>query len=42
MARITTLAPAKVSVARDRLLQTASGLFYREGVNSVGVDRIVS
>ena len=42
MARITSLAPGKVSAARDRLLQTASALFYSEGVNSVGVDRIVS
>lgn len=26
---------------RDRLLEVASDLFYREGVNSVGVDRIL-
>ena len=39
---ITNLPPAKVSEPRRRLLETASRLFYREGVNSVGVDRIVS
>lgn len=39
---ITDLPPAKVSEPRDRLLETASALFYREGINSVGVDRIVS
>jgi AcrR family transcriptional regulator len=39
---ITNLPPGKVSEARSRLLETASGLFYREGVNNVGVDRIVS
>ena len=40
--RIATLPPAKDSEPRARLLATASGLFYREGVHSVGVDRIVS
>lgn len=34
--------PTSVSEPRDRLLETASGLFYREGVNTVGVDRIVT
>ena len=34
--------PAKRSEARERLLATASQLFYTEGINSVGVDRIVS
>ena len=42
MPAITNLPPGKVSEARSRLLETASGLFYREGVNNVGVDRIVS
>jgi AcrR family transcriptional regulator len=42
MPMITNLPPGKVSEARSRLLETASGLFYREGVNNVGVDRIVS
>jgi AcrR family transcriptional regulator len=32
----------KRSEARDRLLATASALFYAEGINRVGVDRIVS
>jgi AcrR family transcriptional regulator len=32
----------KRSEARERLLATASDLFYAEGINSVGVDRIVS
>jgi AcrR family transcriptional regulator len=35
-------APAKRSEARERLLATASDLFYAEGIKSVGVDRIVS
>ncbi|MRX42174.1 TetR/AcrR family transcriptional regulator [Agromyces kandeliae] len=39
MAARTT--PAGTSVARERLLATASALFYREGIHSVGVDRIV-
>ena len=34
--------PAKRSEARERLLATASQLFYAEGITSVGVDRIVS
>lgn len=38
----TGKAPAKRSEARERLLATASDLFYAEGINSVGVDRIVS
>ncbi|HEY4097605.1 MAG TPA: TetR/AcrR family transcriptional regulator [Baekduia sp.] len=42
MPTITDLPPGKVSEARSRLLETASGLFYREGVNTIGVDRIVS
>ena len=29
------------SPARDRLLQTASDLFYREGIHGIGVDRIL-
>ncbi|MGK5740013.1 TetR/AcrR family transcriptional regulator [Micromonospora sp. URMC 103] len=30
------------SEARQRLLQTATGIFYREGIHSVGVDRIIT
>lgn len=40
--QIATLPPAKESAARDRLLSTATAIFYAEGINSVGVDRIVS
>jgi AcrR family transcriptional regulator len=31
-----------VSAARDRLLQTATRLFYAEGVRTVGVDRVIA
>ena len=34
--------PARVSVPRERLLRTASELFYREGIHSVGVGKIVA
>lgn len=34
--------PVKRSEARERLLATASGLFYAEGIGAVGVNRIVS
>ncbi|WP_026910660.1 TetR/AcrR family transcriptional regulator [Patulibacter minatonensis] len=34
--------PAKRSEARERLLAAASGLFYAEGIGSVGVNRIVT
>jgi AcrR family transcriptional regulator len=33
---------ARRSEARERLLSTATGLFYAEGINRVGVDRIVA
>lgn len=32
----------KPSEPRERLLRTASDLFYREGIHSIGVDRIVA
>jgi AcrR family transcriptional regulator len=34
--------PARRSEARERLLATATELFYAEGIKGVGVDRIVS
>jgi AcrR family transcriptional regulator len=40
--RIANLPPVKDSEARDRLLRTASAIFYTEGINSVGVDYIVA
>jgi AcrR family transcriptional regulator len=39
--RIADLPPAKSSAARERLLETARRIFYAEGVNTVGVQRIV-
>lgn len=39
--RIADLPPAKPSAPRERLLQTAARIFYAEGVNTVGVQRIV-
>jgi AcrR family transcriptional regulator len=38
----TTGRAPKRSEPRERLLSTASALFYAEGINNVGVDRIVS
>lgn len=34
--------PKKTSAARDRLLRVASGLFYREGIHAVGLDRVLA
>ncbi|TXI64727.1 TetR/AcrR family transcriptional regulator [Mycolicibacterium mageritense] len=34
--------PAVTSEPRERLLRTAAELFYREGIHSVGVDRILA
>src|ERR687895_196882 len=39
--RIADLPPAKSSAARERLLETAARIFYAEGINTVGVHRIV-
>ncbi|WP_323095421.1 TetR/AcrR family transcriptional regulator [Intrasporangium sp. YIM S08009] len=35
-------APPSRAPGRDRLLEAASRLFYREGINGVGVDRILA
>ncbi len=34
--------PATASEPRDRLLRTAAGLFYSEGIGRVGIDRLVT
>src|SRR5215813_9608986 len=39
--QIAELPPAKNSAARERLLATAARIFYAEGLNTVGVHRIV-
>ena len=39
--QIADLPPAKTSAARERLLETAARIFYAEGINTVGVSRIV-
>jgi AcrR family transcriptional regulator len=42
MPDVADRSPARRSEARERLLGTASRLFYSEGISGVGVDRIVS
>lgn len=37
---MTSTAPP--TSARDRLLETAAELFYREGINGIGVDRVLA
>src|SRR5262249_42768636 len=34
--------PREASEARQRILETADRLFYREGVRAVGIDRIIA
>src|SRR5436190_17455613 len=40
MAQTKTAAPTRKS-ARDRLLTAADELFYEEGLNAVGIDRVI-
>ena len=42
MTDIVDTSPKKSSAARDRLLRVASGLFYREGIHTVGLDRVLA
>jgi len=42
MTASTTTTTRKPSEARERLLETASGIFYRDGIHSVGVDRVIA
>lgn len=35
-------APGRVSEPRERLLRTATRLFYEEGIHGVGVDRVIA
>jgi len=42
MTDIADTTPKKSSAARDRLLRVASGLFYREGIHTVGLDRVLA
>ena len=42
MTDISDTTPKKSSAARDRLLRVASGLFYREGIHTVGLDRVLA
>lgn len=39
---MTTTEPSRPSEARERLLNTAIGLFYASGIHSVGIERIIA
>jgi AcrR family transcriptional regulator len=39
---VTVTSAVRTSEARDRLLRTASALFYAEGLRGVGVDRVIA
>lgn len=41
MIHVPNTAATRPSAARERLLETATSLFYREGIHAVGVDRIL-
>ncbi len=36
------MAPDREMSARDRILQTAHDLFYRDGIRATGIDRIIA
>src|SRR3954454_24645098 len=38
---MSTATTGRVSAGRERLLRTASELFYAEGIRAVGVDRVI-
>src|SRR5215469_4622907 len=40
-AAVPTIRPASKHSARERILAVANDLFYREGVHTVGIDRII-
>ncbi|MET0954317.1 MAG: TetR/AcrR family transcriptional regulator [Cryobacterium sp.] len=42
MTDLVDTTPKKSSAARDRLLRVASGLFYREGIHTIGLDRVLA
>ncbi|MDQ0795051.1 TetR/AcrR family transcriptional regulator [Streptomyces sp. B1I3] len=42
MSAQTPPAPASRSAARDRLVTAAAGIFYTDGIHSVGVDRLIA
>ncbi|GAA0451146.1 TetR/AcrR family transcriptional regulator [Streptomyces olivaceiscleroticus] len=42
MTRTTNATSGKTSEARTRLLNTATRIFYTEGIHSVGIDRVIA